>query len=174
MSDRIGDFRDPFKDSQNRRLRKNHLAGIDDLARIDALNAEIAAKERAERLQARADDARAELGRLLAALTALTVPDQRRWAETLAAIDLTGASALDELGEVRAAVEHYQRILLVPPRPSPTDPGERSINPVLIQLQWDEDERHARRQATAAQFDPVLAGLASLIAAVERYRSARG
>ncbi len=173
MSDRTGDYRDPFKDSQNRRLRKNYLGGINDVARIDALNAEIAAKGRAERVQARADDARAERGRVLAELTALTAPDSRRWAETLAAIDLTGGTALDELGELRGAVQRYQRIFL-PPGASPLDPGKRSIEPVLMRLQWEQEERDARRRATAAEFDPVLAGLASLIDAVERYRSARG
>jgi hypothetical protein len=170
MSDRIGDYRDPFWSARDRRIRKAHLAGIATSRRVKDLDAEIEAKRRAEYIQSCVDDVRRDKGRALAELSALIVPPKDRWTQRLESIDPTGTSALDELERLRQDVQRHRAIFrfTIPP-----ESLERTINPVLLRLQHEEEERQDRRRSIAAQLDPVISALEDLIDSVRRYESAR-
>ncbi len=171
MSDRIGDYRDPFWNARDKRIRKAHLDAIAATGRINDLNADIASKRRAEYLQTCLDDVYRERATVLVALATVTAPGKGEWAERLEAITLTRAPALDELDQLRQDVERLRRMFTYTPRGPGLDDG--SINPVLLRMQWEEEERAARSRDYASQFDPVIAGLGSMIDAVRRYVSAR-
>ncbi len=170
MSDRIGDYRDPFWSARDRRIRKAHLAGLGTSRRIKDLDAEIEGKRRAEHVQSCLDDVRREKGRVLAELSALIVPPKDRWTQRLESVDPGGMSALDELERLRQDVERHRGMFTFT---TPLEPPERTINPVLLRLQREEEERQDRRRSVAAQFDPVISALGDLVDSVRRYESAR-
>ena len=154
--------------ARDQRIRQAHLAGLAAAGRINDLDADIARKRRAEHLQLYIDELRREKGRVLAELSALTVPPKDRWSQRLESIDPTSTSALDELGQLRQDVERHRGMFTTPPVPP-----ERTVNPVLLRLRHEEEERQTRRRAIAEQFDPVISALADLIDSVRRYESAR-
>lgn len=75
MSDRMRDYRDPFWNARDKRIRKAHLGALGAAGRIDDLDAEIARRRRDEYLTSCAEELGRGKARLLADISALTVGD---------------------------------------------------------------------------------------------------
>ncbi|MGH3924262.1 MAG: hypothetical protein ACRDTT_15605 [Pseudonocardiaceae bacterium] len=191
MSDRIGDYRDPFWSARDKRIRKAHLGALGAAGRIDDVDNKIAKRRRDEYRTSCVDDLRQGKTRLLEEISALTVGTQHSWRQRLEQLDLTSAGAADELGQLRQDVEGYRRMFETPAdswpilpglpgfgaMPSATRPTLESrklpISAVTLRFQREAEERATRNQAGARQLTSVAASLGRLIDSVRRYESAR-
>ncbi|MGH3930933.1 MAG: hypothetical protein ACRDTF_13260 [Pseudonocardiaceae bacterium] len=191
MSDRIGDYRDPFWSARDKRIRKAHLGALGAAGRIDDVDNKIAKRRRDEYLTSCADDLRQGKARLLEEISALTVGTKASWHQRLEQLDLTSAGAADELGQLQQDVEWYRRMFETPADSWPTMPSlsgfgampsttrpipesrKLPINAVTLRFQREAEEREARNQAGARQLTSVASSLGRLIDSVHRYESAR-